>query len=169
MYIMPIYYTLHTLVYKYSDLVPLPKNTEDRHCLMVLGGTIAWTVIWIALNSIQKHPLWNALRSSFIAVLGADISVMLYIWNNSKKTKVKKHNIVPLEHTTNALNNFYNSIHTELDTRKCDPDSIRAKEQQELVLSQGQRRIDAVTHIQKWWRNKKPKTEEFHSIISANC
>lgn len=178
MYIMPIYYTLHTLVYKYNKSIPLPDSPEDRHCLMILGGTVAWTIIWIALNSIQNHPLWNALRSSFIAILTADIAVMLYIWNRNVqlrtgKTKTKsspRRTIIPISHTTSALNDYYNSIQGELETRKLEPDSIRAKAEQELVLKEGERKISAVSKIQGWWRNKnKTKKEEFHTILAPNA
>ena len=171
MYIMPIFYTLHTLVYKYHDLIPLPEGLEDRHCLMILGGTVAWTVIWIALNSIQRHPLWNSLRSSFIAILAADLIVMLYIWNRSiagKTTQKPVKRIIPIEHTTNALNDYYNSIPAELVSSE-KPDIIKAKMEQEAILKRG----GAIVQIQKWWRERKLKrennTEEFHSIISSNA
>ena len=167
---MPIFYTLHTLVYKYHNLVPLPDGLEDRHCLMILGGTVAWTVIWIALNSIQRHPLWNSLRSSFIAILTADLVVMLYIWNNTrdrvrKVVKPQKRRIIPIEHTKNALNDYYNSIPEELGLGE-KPDIIKAKAEQELLLKKG----GAIVQIQKWWRrHHKERGEEFHSIISANA
>lgn len=171
---MPIYYTLHTLIYKYDDLVPLPKSNEDRHCLMILGGTVAWTIIWIALNSIQSHPLWNSLRSSFIAILTADISVMLYIWNKSKidkgklqhKVKVQNQNIIPINHTETALNKYYDSIQAELDIRSRSNEGLQAKAEQEEIL----KKMDAVLKIQKCWRSKRrEKGEEFHSILSTNA
>mgnify|MGYP001253536590 CR=1 FL=1 len=174
MYIMPIYYTLHTLIYKYNDLIPLPKSNEDRHCLMILGGTVAWTIIWIALNSIQNHPLWNSLRSSFIAILTADISVMLYIWNKSKidrgklqrKVKVQNQNIIPINHTETALNKYYDSIQAELDVRSRSNEGLQAKAEQEEIL----KKMDAVLKIQKYWRSKRgDKGEEFHSILSTNA
>ena len=171
---MPIYYTLHTLIYKYEDLIPLPKSSEDRHCLMILGGTVAWTIIWIALNSIQNHPLWNSLRSSFIAILTADISVMLYIWNknkvSSKKNMLHKkitQRMIPINHTESALNKYYDSIQAELDVRSRSNEGLKAKAEQEEILKQ----MDAVLKIQKYWRNKRRrgKGEEFHSILSTNA
>ena len=172
---MPIYYTLHTLIYKYDDLIPLPKSSEDRHCLMILGGTVAWTIIWIALNSIQNHPLWNSLRSSFIAILTADISVMLYIWNKSKIDKSKlqrkviqrQKNMIPINHTKSALNKYYDSIQAELDVRSRSNEGLKAKAEQEEIL----KKMDAVLKIQKYWRNKRKrnKGEEFHSILSTNA
>ena len=103
---------------------------------------------------------------------------MLYIWNRNVqlrtgKTKVKtepRRTIIPISHTTSALNDYYNSIQGELDSRKLEPDSIRAKAEQELVLKEGERKISAVSKIQSWWRNKNTtKKEEFHTILAPNA
>ncbi len=165
---MPIYYTLHTLVYKHDNLLPLPESVEDRHCLMILGGTVAWTIIWIALNSIQTHPLWNALRSSFIAVLSADIFVMLYIWNRSKNIKTPEKPIVSqisVKNTDDALNDYYKSI--QKNVRKTSISSLKAKAAQERELETMKTRTLAATNIQQWWKRNRRSTKEFHTIISA--
>ena len=141
---------------------------------MILGGTVAWTLIWVVLNSIQTHPLWNALRSSFIAILTADISVMLYIWSRQqqriKPQNLKRTVITPIRNTETALNDYYKSIDTELKIRQHNAESLRAKQAQEFELKQIQVRINAIQNIQKWWRNlqqKKNKGQEFHSILTS--
>jgi len=165
---MPIYYTLHTLVYKHNNLLPLPESVEDRHCLMILGGTVAWTIIWIALNSIQTHPLWNALRSSFIAVLAADIFVMLYIWNRSKTIiKPPRQNVsrTSIKNTDDALNDYYRSI--QKNVRKTSISSLKAKAAQEQELETMKTRTLAATNIQQWWKRRKTAPKEFHTILTA--
>ena len=129
---------------------------------------IPWGPIHLILNSIQNHPLWNALRSSFIAVLAADIFVMLYIWNRSKtviKPPTQNVSRTSIKNTDDALNDYYRSI--QKNVRKTSISSLKAKAAQERELETMKTRTLAATNIQQWWKRHKTAPKEFHTILTA--
>lgn len=177
---MPIFYLSHHLMHYTFDLKS--KSDGQKNCMTFLFGVILWVLIWVGIYSLKKHVLYDAIRTGFIVILLADISVMAYIyksyygrlifneidetdentdWKFNKKTKkynkktdldIYKEEREKIEEFDNYLSKI-NKEKKKINIHKVTSEIIKNKN-----------RTHASIYIQKWWRRKLYHLKQMRSV-----